>query len=239
MSTYSSRLKIELIGDGEQANSWGNTTNNTFSNTIEESIANVYPKNLTGVSSPYVLTSADGPVVAASNEFRQAAIRFFNHTSDFIIQVPSSLSKLFFIINSSNTGAIILRSGSAGLTFRVPPAKKAFVATDGTNWYDLETTSTTWRDVSGNFTAYAGDKIMVDTSGGVANATLPTAPSLGDEIHFLDKTGSFDNNALTLIAGGTINIFGATANATVSTEDAAFSIVYTGASATGWKLTEK
>ena len=45
-SSYSTRLKIELIGSGEQANSWGNTTNNTFSNTFEESISGVYSKDL-------------------------------------------------------------------------------------------------------------------------------------------------------------------------------------------------
>ena len=30
-STYSDRLKIELIGDGEQSGSWGTTTNNNLS----------------------------------------------------------------------------------------------------------------------------------------------------------------------------------------------------------------
>ena len=42
MSTYSTRLKIELIGSGEQSNAWGNTTNNNFSQSIEQSIAGVY-----------------------------------------------------------------------------------------------------------------------------------------------------------------------------------------------------
>lgn len=47
-SSYSTRLKIELIGSGEQANSWGNTTNNTFSNTFEESISGVFKKTGNG-----------------------------------------------------------------------------------------------------------------------------------------------------------------------------------------------
>ena len=40
-STYSTRLKVELIGSGEQANSWGNTANNNFSQSLEQSIAGV------------------------------------------------------------------------------------------------------------------------------------------------------------------------------------------------------
>jgi len=62
---------------------------------------------------------------------------------------------------------------------------------------------------------------------------------LGDEISFLDLNGTFATNALTLNAGGTNVIFGATAAGTVNTNNSAFTIVYTGASATGWKLTGK
>ena len=52
MSTYSTRLKVELIGSGEQSNSWGNTTNNNFDQVFEQSIAGVYSKNLGAASSP-------------------------------------------------------------------------------------------------------------------------------------------------------------------------------------------
>ena len=38
MSTYSSNLKTELIGTGEQSGSWGSTTNNAFSNVFEQAI---------------------------------------------------------------------------------------------------------------------------------------------------------------------------------------------------------
>ena len=61
-STYSTRLKLELIGSGEQSNSWGNTTNNTLSRSLEEAIAGVLAINLNGVSSPLALTSGNGPV---------------------------------------------------------------------------------------------------------------------------------------------------------------------------------
>ena len=38
MSTYSSNLKIELIGTGEQAGTWGVTTNSNFSNVFEQAL---------------------------------------------------------------------------------------------------------------------------------------------------------------------------------------------------------
>ena len=55
-STYSTLLQLELIGSGEQANAWGNTTNNNLQYGLEYSIAGVYTKNLSAASSPYVLT---------------------------------------------------------------------------------------------------------------------------------------------------------------------------------------
>ena len=52
----------------------------------------------------------------------------------------------------------------------------------------------------------------------------------------LDLAGTFDTNNLTLDRNGN-KIMGATANLTVSTENASIGIVYTG-STYGWKLIE-
>ena len=115
-SSYSTRLKIELIGSGEQSNSWGNTTNNTFSNTFDEAISGVYSKNLGASSSPVTLTSSNGPVTAANNEVRQAAIRFHGHNSAFIIQTVA-VERIQFIINDGTlNGTITMRLGASGNT---------------------------------------------------------------------------------------------------------------------------
>ena len=63
------------------------------------------------------------------------------------------------------------------------------------------------------------------------------AANVGEEIRFMDLAGTFDSNALTIARNGA-NIYGAASDLTVSTEDAAFSLVYTG-TAQGWKITEK
>ena len=60
-----------------------------------------------------------------------------------------------------------------------------------------------------------------------------------DEIlELLDLADNFDTNALTLTPTGSDKVFGAASAGTVSTEGAAFSLVYTGATY-GWKITEK
>jgi len=38
-STYSNNLRLELIGTGDQAGTWGNTTNNNLGTLIEKAIS--------------------------------------------------------------------------------------------------------------------------------------------------------------------------------------------------------
>ena len=59
-STFSTRLKIELIGDGEQAGSWGTTTNNNLDLSLEQAIAGVLTVATTGNGTGSVNGLADG-----------------------------------------------------------------------------------------------------------------------------------------------------------------------------------
>ena len=236
MSTYSTRLKIELIGSGEQSNAWGNTTNNNFSQSIEQSIAGVYTKNLGSSSSPVTLTTNDGPQTQANNEARQAAIIFTGHSSDFIIQFPA-VEKLYFLRNASSSNKITARLGSSGNTFVINPSRNVFLSTDGTNWYEIQTQGSDWLTKTGTYTAFAGDKIFANTTGGAFTITLPASPNVGDEVRFVDLANHFDTNNLT-VGRNSEKIDGATSDLTVATEGAAFALVYSG-STYGWKLLEK
>ena len=236
MSTYSTRLKIELIGSGEQSNAWGNTTNNNFSQSIEQSIAGVYTKNLGSSSSPVTLTTNDGPQTQANNEARQAAIIFTGHSSDFIIQFPA-VEKLYFLRNASASNKITARLGSSGNTFVINPSRNVFLSTDGTNWFEIQTQGSDWLTKTGAYTAFAGDKIFANTTSSAFTITLPASPTVGDEIRFVDVANTFDTNNLT-VGRNSEKIDGTTADLTVATEGAAFALVYSGSSF-GWKLLEK
>ena len=236
MSTYSTRLKIELIGSGEQSNAWGNTTNNNFSQSIEQSIAGVYTKNLGSSSSPVTLTTNDGPQTQANNEARQAAIVFTGHASDFIVQFPA-VEKLYFLRNASSSNKITARLGSSGNTFVINPDRNVFLSTDGTNWFEIQTQGSDWLTKTGTYTAFAGDKIFANTTGGAFTITLPASPTIGDEVRFVDLANHFDTNNLT-VGRNSEKIDGATSDLTVATEGAAFALVYSG-STYGWKLLEK
>ena len=236
-STYSSLLQLELIGSGQQANSWGNTTNNNLQYGLEYSIAGVYTKNLSAASSPYTLTVANTISSAqADNENRQSAIIFTGHGSNFIIQVAAA-QKTYFLRNNSTTYTITMRLGASGNTYVIQPSTSVFLATDGTNWFNLQTAGTDWLTKTGTYTAFPGDKLFVNTSGGAFTITLPASPTVGDEVRFLDLANTFDTSNLT-VGRNSEKIDGTTQDLTVATEGAAFSLVYSG-STYGWKLMEK
>jgi hypothetical protein len=201
-STFSTRLKIELIGSGEQSNNWGNITNNNFSQSLEQSIAGVYTRDLSAQSSPYSLTSGNGPSAQTANEARQAAIIFTGHATDFIVQFPA-VEKLYFLRNASTTKTITARLGGSGNTFVINPNRNVFLSTDATNWFEIQTQGSDWLTKTTTYTAFAGDKIFADTQGGAFTITLPATASVGDEIRFVDLANKPGNNLNDVSAAGT------------------------------------
>ena len=103
---------------------------------------------------------------------------------------------------------------------------------DGTQWIQPGVTS--YSTVSSNFSPNAGEHYFVNTGGGQVTATLPASPNTGATITFYDVAKTFDSNALVVSRNGR-PIQGDTANLTVNTEGAAFSLVYSG-STYGWRI---
>jgi|TARA_Y100000816_G_C26072676_1_gene564389 hypothetical protein len=251
-STFSDRLGIELIGDGEQSNSWGTTTNNNFGNVFDEAISGFLSIDLATAGSTYTLTFTNGPVTRATQPDRQAVLRFHNFTAAKTIQVDTTTSpnntreRIYRVINDgTSAGTIQFKLGSGGNTSDlIPPGGKAIIATDGTNFYTLagggSTNGANWTTTPLTTTAnvFSGQKVFIDTAtSGAFTITLPSAPAAGDEIAILDIKSNLGSAALTINPNGK-KIFGATANGTVSTSGAGFTIVFTG-DADGWIITEK
>jgi len=105
-------------------------------------------------------------------------------------------------------------------------------------WEEADAGGTSWQAVkTGNYTAVAGQGVFCNTTGGSFTLTLPSSPTIGDEVSFIDYAGTFDSNALT-IGRNSEKINGATADLTVSVERAANTLVYTDGTQ-GWLLKSK
>ena len=86
-------------------------------------------------------------------------------------------------------------------------------------------------------TAVAGNGYFIDTTSAAHTINLPASPSLGDEVSIIDASGTADTNNIT-VGRNSENIQGTAADLTISTERAAFTLVYFNASQ-GWLLKDK
>ena len=247
-STYSNRLLIELIGDGEQSGSWGTTTNNNFGSTsatgvssLEHAIAGVYQVSTSGVSSK-TLSTGNGPQAQGDNEARQAGLIFVSADQDCTVTFPAK-EKLYFLRNANTAYKITITDGSN--TKVLQPNTNYFIAYDDAGaWHSVDSSGAVYIEKTSAYTAFAGDKILADTSAAAFTITLPASPSQGDEVTIVDSEGTCgaaSGRALT-VEPGSKRIMGNTAGdeMVVSTNNAAFTLVYSDVDATnsdhGWRL---
>ena len=94
--------------------------------------------------------------------------------------------------------------------------------------------SLSWSTKTGAFDAVASNGYFVDTTSGGITATLPATPSVADIIRFIDVSGTFDTNNLTIGRNGK-KIQGDTADMTVDVERAALGLIFSG-DPQGWVL---
>jgi hypothetical protein len=134
MSTYSPSLRIELITTGDQAGTWGNTTNTNLGTLIESSIAGYVSVSIT--SANQALTALNG----APDESRNMTIALTTTTAaNFAVYAPPA-EKTYVIYNASAYTATIYNSTvignttAAGTGVAIPAGKTATVWTEGTNF---------------------------------------------------------------------------------------------------------
>jgi hypothetical protein len=92
-----------------------------------------------------------------------------------------------------------------------------------------------WQAVkTSSFSVTAKEGYFVDTTSTTITATLPSSPTIGDFVSFIDYAGTFDTNNLTVDRNGH-SIQGSATDLTVATERAGFTLVYVDATQ-GWLL---
>ena len=129
-STYSD-LKFELIGTGDQAGTWGSTTNDNIGTAIEQA--------LVGLGNP-IFTSDANLTISLSNTvaLQTARALVLNATSSGSLTATRELVvptiEKQYIVQNNTTGAqsiTVKTSGGTGIT--VPNGRKAHLYVDGTN----------------------------------------------------------------------------------------------------------
>jgi hypothetical protein len=125
-STYSTNLKIELIGTGEQAGTWGTTTNSNLGTALEQAIVGKADVTMSSTTVTLTLTN--------SNTAQNARAIYLNLTGSpggaAVLEVPA-VQKPYIVKNGSNQVVTVKVSGQTGVA--VPVGKTVLVYNNGTD----------------------------------------------------------------------------------------------------------
>ena len=125
-STYSTNLKVELIGTGEQAGTWGTTTNTNLGTALEQAIVGKADVTMSSTTVTLTLTN--------SNAAQDARAIYLNLTGSpggaAVLEVPA-VQKPYIVKNGSDQQVTIKVSGQTGVP--IPTLKTALVYNNGTD----------------------------------------------------------------------------------------------------------
>ena len=123
-SSYTSNNGLEKIGTGEQAGTWGATTNTNF-DILDRAINGVGAITLSGTT--HTLTTTDG--TSSDGHFKVLVLGGSPSGTNTVTISPNDQDKLYFVKNGTNQ-SVIIKQGS-GDTVTITTGKTAIVYADG------------------------------------------------------------------------------------------------------------
>ena len=233
-STFSSNLKLELITTGEKSGTWGTITNTNLQQLEQASSGFI---SIDVAAANQTLAISNGAVSNGKNLYLKLTGTLSGNRT---VTVPDSVERVYVVEDatnrSSNNYTLAIKTNSESTGQVLPVASTSLVYSDGTN-VKLGLRKKGYITTTGTYTAVADDQVLVDTSSSTVTVNLPASPSIGSEVHFIDSKNFFGSNNLTVGRNGS-NILGAASNLTVSTNGAAFTLVFVNATR-GWAYKTK
>lgn len=160
-STYSPNLRIELIGSGEQANTWGLTTNTNLGTLIEQAISGLTTIDVT--AGDVTLTALNG----VTDQSRQMILSVTGTPGVVRTLTAPAVSKVYVLVNGSDA-SVIIETAVSGDTVTIPAGVTKFVYSDGTGFYEADETN-----------LVTASRAVVSNASGVLTASAATATEVG------------------------------------------------------------
>jgi hypothetical protein len=204
-TTFSSLLRVELIGTGDQSGTWGDTTNRNLGTILEDAIAGT--ANISVTLGNVTLTENDG-----TQDQSRCMILNVTGTPGVTrnIVAPKS-SKVYVVINGSNAPVVLKGSDTTGLTIR--PGTKVTAAYNGSDFtlVGINNVPVSGSEKTTSYTLATTDVGNVVTVGTGGSIVIPDAIfSAGDAVAIFNNTSG--NITITCpittsyIAGTNVNV---------------------------------
>lgn len=209
-STYSD-LKIELIGTGEQAGTWGVTTNTNLGTALQEAITG--SADVAFSSGDVTLTLTNSNAAQVGRNLRLNLTGTSGGARELILGSGMQVEK-FYLINNGLADTVTVKN-TTGTGIAVPAGKSTFVFNDGTNVVDAITFLSSLQ-LAGDITMPSAGAID-DPNGNELIKFPSTVASAVNEITVanaatgsppkVEATGGDTNIGLNLISKGTGEVF--------------------------------
>jgi hypothetical protein len=231
-SSFSPSLRLELIAPGEQAGTWGTTTNTNLGTLIESSVAGF--QTVSVIAADQALTIADG----AADQSRSAMLRFTTTTGAAFNVYAPPVSKQYVVFNDSAHAVTLFNSTSPGNTtpagagVAIPAGRTIAVWSNGTafrvqtDFFLGNLTGNVTGNLTGNVTGNLTGNVTGNLTGNVTgnltgnvtgNASTATALQTARTIGGVSFDGTANINLPGVNAVGNQNTTGNAATATNAT----------------------
>ena len=170
-STYSDRLKLELMETGANANTWGNNTNTNLE-TLDAFNAGYLSKSVAGSSNITLTTGNADPSAEAANKVIELTGAL---TGDIVVFVPAVEGEYVFFNNTTGSQTLtIAATGHTANGIAIAQGAYSHVYNDGSANYKMYNAvdklgATTFKDT---VTAGSSGQIILRTNGAVTATTF-------------------------------------------------------------------
>lgn len=154
-SSYSSLLRLELIGTGDQSGTWGETTNTNIGTLLEKAISGTATINV--ASGNVTLSTEDG----ADDEARCMLLKVTGSPGVSRNIVAPKSSKMYIVLNGSDAAVVVKGSDTTGVT--ISAGAYEIIAWTGSDFESIAKAPP------------AGDIVTTDATQTLTNKTLTSA----------------------------------------------------------------
>ena len=186
-STYSTSLRLELIGNGDQSGTWGTTTNTNLGTLIEQAITGV--QNIVMTDADYTMSNYNG----VSDEARNAVLVVTGSFSANRNLIAPAVNKTYVIYNNTSGGYTLTIKTASGTGIAIPNGATQIVYCNSTNFFlaasqtnvaagtgiSVSTVGTTATVTNTGVTSLTGTSNQITVSASTGGVTLSTPQAIG------------------------------------------------------------